>query len=67
MGPFDHEKQAQRIESIERIVKNKKIKKEVRDMWSRILKRIALTEEDYNARVMYHYRDFPKKRLIEDV
>ena len=67
MGPFSYEKQLQRAEAIEALLKDNNLKKEAKEMWTRILGRLAFNEEDYNARVMYVYKDFPKDRLIKDV
>ena len=66
MGPYNYDKQVDRAKSIEALLKNKRLSKETREMWTRILNRIAFSEDDYNARVMYVYRNHSKD-IIKNV
>lgn len=57
MGPFDLDAQTQRAETIERIIQNPFTPYQVKQMWRQIQSRLAFTEEEYNARVMYWYQN----------
>ena len=66
MGPYDYDNQINRAKSIESLLKSEGLNKEAKEMWTRILNRIAFSEDDYNARVMYVYRNHSKD-IIKNV
>lgn len=66
MGPFSEEKQWQRAKAIQRMIDDKSLSQEVRGMWSRKLVGLALTEDEYNRRVIEIYNSpFFRKMQID--
>lgn len=65
MGPFSEDKQWQRSQAIQRMIDDKSLSEEVRGMWSRKLVGLALTEDEYNQRVIeiYNSPSFRKMRI----
>lgn len=64
MGPFNIDRQYQRIEAIERLLCQDNLSPQTRDMWRRIQNGIALTESEYNQRVCWVYRNH-RRGVIE--
>ena len=64
MGPFDIDRQYERMESVKRLLSQPNLPTETRELWTRVLNNIALDEDTYNARVMYAYRNH-KTELVE--
>lgn len=61
MGPFDIDRQYERMESVKRLLSNPNLPTETREMWTRVLNNIALDEDTYNSRVMWAYRNHTKE------
>ena len=57
MGPFDFERQQRRAELIASILLNKKLDKDAKRIWNTHLAKLAVTEDQYNARVADVYGD----------
>ncbi len=57
MGPFDFERQQRRAELIASILLNKKLDKDAKRIWKKHLANLAVTEDQYNARVADIYGD----------
>ncbi len=57
MGPFDFERQQRRAELIASILLNKKLDKDAKRIWKKHLANLAVTEDQYNARVADVYGD----------
>ncbi len=57
MGPFDFERQQRRAELIASILLNKKLDKDAKRIWEKHLANLAVTEDQYNARVADIYGD----------
>ena len=64
MGPFDIDRQYERIQAVECLLSRKDLPDETREIWTRIRNSIALDEDTYNARVMYTYRNH-RKEIVE--
>lgn len=64
MGPFDIDRQYERMQSVERLLSRDDLPTETRELWHRVLKGIALDEDTYNMRVMWAYRNH-RKEIIE--
>lgn len=59
MGPFNELRQAQRANAILKLLDtNPQLDVETRALWQRKLEGLALTEEEYNARVVETYKDY---------
>ena len=63
MGPFDLDRQYQRMESIQALLSQPNLPTHTREMWTRILNGISLDEDSYNMRVMWAYRNH-KREII---
>ena len=59
MGPFDLDTQLKRVENINRLLEQD-LPPQAREMWTHIRDSIAFTEDDYNMRVMWTYRNHNK-------
>jgi hypothetical protein len=57
MGPFDFDRQQRRAELIASILLNKKLDKDAKRIWNTHLAKLAVTEDQYNARVADVYGD----------
>jgi hypothetical protein len=58
MGPFSELRQAERANAILRLLDNNpQLDVVTRAMWQRKLQNLAVTEEEYNARVVELYKD----------
>lgn len=63
MGPFSEDKQWQRCEAVRRLAEDKSLPEDTRAMWNRKLLGMALTEDEYNRRVIEIYNS-PKFKLM---
>ena len=57
MGPFDFERQQRRAELIASVLVNNKLPMETKRIWEKHLANLAVTEDQYNARVADIYGD----------
>lgn len=66
MGPYSEEKQYKRAASIQRLVDNKSLSEDVRQLWRQKLIGLALTEDEYNRRVLEIYNSPSFKKMTID-
>jgi hypothetical protein len=66
MGPFDIDRQYERMESVRTLLSQDNLPTETRELWYRILRNIALDEDTYNMRVMWAYRNHGKDIIDYD-
>lgn len=64
MGPFDYDRQHQRMEAVKQLLSQPNLPTRTRELWTRVLNNIALDEDTYNSRVMWAYRNH-RKEIVE--
>ena len=63
MGPFSEKRQIERAEAVSRLLAHKDLSDWARNYWSGVLKNLAMSEDQYNQRVVQLYKD--RTRSIE--
>ena len=61
VGPYSLELQQKRRASLMLILKNPNLPEDMRRIWDQHLNNLALNETEYNQRVTWYYRDYPKE------